>query len=221
MKKVIAEAGNSFFKIKYNNRVFFAKYQDIEKLLSKFNIKELLICNTAQKDFSKYTFLYSEFNKYYIKPQLKYNYDFSELGIDRILASEFIFSNFSSNFILFSFGSALTVNIIKNSVFEQGYIVSSKYKNYKSLMELGNLKSLTGDYKIKKTNKSLNTKQAVINGILKMENAFIKEIITENNEFDIFLTGGDKNIPFNLFKSFYYSDNFVLNAMEVFNDKKT
>ena len=213
-KKVIAEAGNSFFKFKYNNSFFSIEYNYVKDILNRLNIDSVLLCNTSGRDMSFLPFEIKNITKNDIPTSLEYIYDRKQLGIDRMLICEYLFSEFSKNFILFSFGSALTVNIVKDSIFEQGLIVPSKFLNYSSIMRLGDLKRLTGEFGYEKTETPKNTRQAVLNGIIKMENSFIKDILSEHKNVDIFITGGDKNIPFGIFNNLYYSENLLLNSIE-------
>jgi pantothenate kinase type III len=213
-KKLIAEAGNSFFKFKYNNSYYSIEYKYVKDILNTLEIDTVILCNTSGRDMSFLPFKIVNISKYDIPERLEYSYDKKQLGIDRMLICEYLYSEFSEDFILFSFGSALTVNIIKDSVFEQGLIVSSKYLNYSSLMRLGDLKSLTGEFGYEKSAIPQNTRQAVLNGIIKMENSFIKDILSENKDINIFITGGDEYIPFGIFDNFYYSENLLLNSIE-------
>ncbi|MGM0607492.1 MAG: type III pantothenate kinase [Candidatus Muiribacteriota bacterium] len=214
---MIVEFGNSNIKVKKNETIkSFDNYERFLEYSISYETKIWAVFTSSKyknksiKDLKNICIL----NKENISLNLHYEYDFTGLGIDRILIAEYIYEIIKKDFVFYSFGTATTVNLIKDGVFKGGYIVPSKnmmLKGFETIKEVKkNLSSQT-----KTANNPVNTSQALYSGIYLMQSEFLKKIIKKHiNIKNIFITGGEALIPFYLFENFYYDKELIIKAIE-------
>jgi len=129
---------------------------------------------------------------------------YSSMGIDRIIACEAV-----SNGVIVDAGSAITVDVVKEGVFEGGFIypglsaMKNTYKNISSALSY----DFNFDLEMKKLPK--NSQDAISYGYLKM---FSNEV--NSYKMEIILTGGDASKFLKLFAGATNNQNLIFEGMK-------
>jgi len=214
VKSLLTENGkNTFFN--------FSDFETYKKWSNNFNCQQKIIFTNE-----KYMDRISELNnaeiitKKSIKHSVDYCYNMDELGIDRLLLVEYAARKTDKSFIIFSFGTCFTVNIVKNKVFRGGVIIPSSYELTETIRRVPALKTIL-DKKKNKTDKfkefssaTFDTADSVETGIFLMYKGIIETVISENIDCEIIITGGSDYIPFEIFRSFSFDKNMLLKAVK-------
>jgi type III pantothenate kinase len=139
-----------------------------------------------------------------IAPYIDRKNYYESMGIDRVVACEAI-----EDGVVVDAGSAITVDVVKNGVFEGGFIyagvnaMSKTYKNISSALEY----SFNFELDLDKMPK--NSKDAISYGYLK---PFCSEVLSYKKE--IFLTGGDAEMFSSLFPNAKVEKHLLFNGMK-------
>jgi len=184
---------------------FLDALKDYKKSVTAFNplsIEEKVyyICvNPTVKEILKDTKNWIDLSKYV---DMKNYYE--TMGVDRIFACEAV-----SNAVIVDAGSAITVDIVRDGVFEGGFIypgVRAMHQSYKSI-------SSALDYEFNfDMNLALlpkNSQDAISYGFLK---PFLSEVLSY--DLPIILTGGDAQKLSLLFKNSNLDEQIVFNSMK-------
>lgn len=129
---------------------------------------------------------------------------YETMGIDRIMACEAV-----DNAIVIDAGSAVTVDIVSNSVFEGGFIypgikaMKDAYKNISSMLDY----SFNFELDLDKMPK--NSADAISYGYLK---TIYSEVMS--HDMDIYLTGGDANRFAKIFKNARVDEILIFKGMK-------
>ncbi|TLT01068.1 type III pantothenate kinase [Aliarcobacter cibarius] len=128
------------------------------------------------------------------------------MGIDRVVAC-----CFQKNAVIVDAGSAITVDIIENSVHKGGFIllgINSFVKSYKNISE-----KLKVDFEknINLDKIPLQTKDAILYALIKSIILPIKEICKDKN---IIFTGGDGEFLSSFFKNSQYKKDLIFENMK-------
>jgi len=129
---------------------------------------------------------------------------YKTMGIDRIIACEAI-----NNGVIVDAGSAITVDVVKNGVFEGGFIYPGKkamaicYKNISSVLDYD------FNFSIDLAKLPKNSQDAISYG-------YLKNIYSEVNSYDlpIYLTGGDSKEFSKLFLSAKIDEMLIFKGMK-------
>ena len=151
--------------------------------------------------------------KKYISIDTKYK----GLGIDRIIACMYL-----KNGIVIDAGSAITIDIIRNSKHKGGYILPGLQAYSAIYPQISNKLNFKLDIDIDITKIPLKTNDAINSAIILSIVSTIKQI-TKNKQ--IILTGGDSKILSRYFKKVIIKPNLIFENMNkiiyrVFNKKK-
>lgn len=152
------------------------------------NIKKKLLTLDNWIDISTYI----DMGKYY-----------PTMGIDRVVACEAV-----DNGVIIDAGSAITVDLVKNGVFQGGFIypginaMTNTYKNISSAL----------DYKF---NFDLDTEKLPKNSQDAISYGYLKLLYSEVNSYDmpIFLTGGDAQLLKKLFTDAEVNEDLIFDGM--------
>lgn len=129
---------------------------------------------------------------------------YETMGVDRIMACEAI-----KNGVIVDAGSAITVDIVKKSNFEGGFIylgmraMSEAYKNISSALEY----SFNFEVDLDKMPK--NSRDAISYGYLKLLQNEVKSY-----NMDIYLTGGDASSFAKIFPHSYIDEMLIFKGMK-------
>ena len=139
-----------------------------------------------------------------IAPFIERKNYYESMGIDRVVACEAI-----EDGVIVDAGSAITVDIVKNGVFEGGFIyagvnaMSKTYKNISPALEY----SFNFELDLDKMPK--NSKDAISYGYLK---PFYSEVLSYKKQ--IFLTGGNAEMFLSLFNQAKVEKHLLFNGMK-------
>jgi len=128
---------------------------------------------------------------------------YETMGIDRVFACEAV-----SDGVIVDAGSAVTVDVVKSSTFEGGFIypgikmMEQTYKNISPVLDYSFNFELNLDIMPK------NSQDAISYGYLK---TLYSEVVSHN--MDIFLTGGDANIFANIFPHAKVDQDWIFKGM--------
>ncbi len=129
---------------------------------------------------------------------------YKTMGVDRIMACEAI-----KNGVIVDAGSAVTVDVVKNSKFEGGFIylgvraMSEAYKNISSALEY----SFNFEVDLDKMPK--NSRDAISYGYLKLLQSEVKSY-----KMDIYLTGGDASSFAKIFSHSLVDEMLIFKGMK-------
>lgn len=130
---------------------------------------------------------------------------YKTMGIDRIVAVEAI-----DNGIIIDAGSAITVDVVRDGVFEGGFI----YPGIKAMQEC--YKNISGalDYSF---NFELDLDKMAKNSQDAISYGYLKPFVEEVNRFDlpIYLTGGDADMFRNLLPKANLQDDLIFSGMKI------
>jgi type III pantothenate kinase len=206
---ILCDIGNStfhFLKIKKNGKSKSFKL-DLESDLTKLRFKtKLYFISVNEKATKKLLKVFPKAINLNDKFILDTNYS-STLGIDRIVASTGI-----KNRIIVDFGSAITVDIIKNKKHLGGFIMSGfdiLKQNYPKISP-----KLAFDFNPKQNLDKIptNTNEAINYAIFSMVILPIKEIQKRYN-LKIIFTGENSKLVLNYFENYKFKPNLIFKNM--------
>ncbi|MAV82626.1 MAG: hypothetical protein CMI90_04090 [Pelagibacteraceae bacterium] len=235
--KVLVDIGNSSIKKMYflNNELKNKKtlnysksnLTNIYKFLEKDikNNKTIYSCSVVpevdkflKKKHKNIYFL----DKKLIKMLISKKVNLKQLGSDRIANFLGCLNEFpkSKNFLIIDFGTATTIDIIKNSVYEGGIILPGLLTSYNNLIDSA---SLINNFKFDKTKLiyGKNTSEALLSGSYNGYSILIEGYIKKlnslfNKKFKIAITGGYGNIFINKFKNSYFDNNLTFKGLKYY-----
>jgi len=202
---ILCDIGNSTFHFKTNKKDFKVSINgDLSKIKFKNKIYFISVNKQATKKLLKYFPDAINLNNYF-KFDTRYA---TTMGIDRVVAIQNI-----KNGIVVDFGSAITVDIIKNKKHLGGFImpgIKMLKNNYPKIS-----KKLKFDF-VTNTNLDkipLNTNEAINYGIINMIVLPIKSIQKKYN-LDIIFTGENSKLILQYFKNYKYKKNLIFKNMK-------
>ena len=235
--KVLVDIGNSSIKKMYflNNELKNKKIlnysksnlTNIYKFLEKDikNNKTIYSCSVVpevdkflKKKHKNIYFL----DKKLLKMLISKKVNLKQLGSDRIANFLGCLHEFpkSKNFLIIDFGTATTIDIIKNSVYEGGIILPGLLTSYNNLIDSA---SLINKFKFDKTKLiyGKNTSEALLSGSYNGYSILIEGYIKKlnslfNKKFKIAITGGYGNIFINKFKNSYFDNNLTFKGLKYY-----
>ena len=135
---------------------------------------------------------------------------YSTMGIDRIVACEAIL-----NGVVVDAGSAITVDVVKNGVFQGGFIspgVVAMRQTYKNISTVLDYKF---NYNLDLETLPKNSQDAISYGYLK---TLYNEVVSHKQ--DIYLTGGDASKLKNLFSDATIDETLIFDGMRKIIEKQ-
>lgn len=248
MKKLFLDIGNSRIKwaIQDNGRYQFCGGVSVESFLSDYQTvffaqfdqspDQIFYCSVADaKTLNEIkTALQSHWQLFPVELcsqdaccHLKNGYDdFHLLGADRWMAMQGAAAKTTEPFIVVDFGTAVTVDAVRDGQHLGGFIVpgltSLRHALAKDAADLNLVLEPAETTKQFDETQSLlatNTESAILGGTLYMSASFINQIISDLNtqlqtDFKVFLTGGDAQTFCNLVDaSAEFSEDLVLHGM--------
>ncbi|MCW9025771.1 MAG: type III pantothenate kinase [Thiovulaceae bacterium] len=129
---------------------------------------------------------------------------YNTMGIDRIVACEAV-----QNAVVVDAGSAITVDVVKNSIFQGGFIypgsraMNLTYKNISSALDY------KFNYDLDTTKLPKNSQDAISYGYLKL---LYSEVVSY--KLPIILTGGDAFLFKNIFKDAEINERLIFEGMK-------
>jgi type III pantothenate kinase len=197
IKMLLCDIGNTSYHFSEKQKEYKKSVKDFDP--SCIKQKVFYICvNPHAKEILKKLDNWIDISKY-VNMQ---NY-YKSMGVDRIFACEAI-----DNGIIIDAGSAITVDMVKNSIFYGGFIypgtkaMSQTYKNISPLLDY------SFNFEIDLDIMPKNSQDAISYGYLK---TLYSEVVSHN--MDIFLTGGDANIFANIFPHAKVDQDLIFKGM--------
>ncbi len=142
-----------------------------------------------------------------IQKYIKFSTKYKGMGIDRKVACSYI-----SNGIVVDAGSAITVDVMKNSKHKGGFILPG-LNSYKSIYpNISDKLKFELDTNIKLNKLPLNTNQAINYAILKPIISQIKSL--QKKDTPIHFTGGDGKLLEKYFKNTIFEKNLLFESMK-------
>lgn len=129
---------------------------------------------------------------------------YATMGVDRIFACEAI-----SNGVIIDAGSAITVDVVENGIFQGGFIypgslaMNQTYKNISSALDYN------FNYQLDLNKLPKNSADAISYGFLK---TLYNEVVSYDK--DIYITGGDAEKLLNIFKNANLEKQLIFNGMK-------
>jgi len=135
---------------------------------------------------------------------------YESMGIDRIMACEAINSG-----VVIDAGSAITVDVVKNSVFQGGFIYPGLVSMSKAYKNISTLLDYPFNFELDLTKLPKNSIDAISYGYLK---TLYNEVISY--DMDIYLTGGDAKNFAKIFPNAKIDEILIFKGMKKkFNEK--
>jgi len=195
---ILCDVGNTSYDFLDGERTFKKSVKDFNP--ERINQKVFYICVNAQiKPLLQKLDNWIDIS---VCVDMKKYYD--TMGVDRIFACEAI-----SNGVVVDAGSAITVDVVRDGVFEGGFIypgIAAMQKTYKNI---SSLLDYSFNFELKLDIMPKNSKDAISYGYLK---TLYGEVISHN--MDIFLTGGDAKRFAKLFSDATIDKNIIFNGMK-------
>ncbi|SFV74897.1 Pantothenate kinase type III, CoaX-like [hydrothermal vent metagenome] len=116
-----------------------------------------------------------------ISPYIDTKHYYPTMGVDRIVACEAIFDG-----LILDAGSAITVDIVTNGIFEGGFIYPGVYAMQQTYKNISKALDYSFNFECDFDIMPKNSQDAISYGYLKL---LYNEVVSKNKE--IFLTGGD------------------------------
>jgi type III pantothenate kinase len=204
---ILCDIGNSTFHFQTNSKAFKISIQDSLKKIKNFNGK-LYFVSVNEEGTKK---LLKHFPKAVdIAPYIKFHTAYKGMGIDRQLVCKYIY-----NGIIVDIGSAITIDIMKNTI-HQGGIILPGFNAYKKIYPKIS-KKLSFKFKtdINLDKIPLKTEDAINYSILNSIITPIKNIY-ETHKVPIYFTGEDSKLILAYFKEIphKYKKNLIFNSMK-------
>jgi len=199
---ILADIGNRYAHIYFNNKI---EHLEIDNFLQRFKDKELFyICVNSKvlnrvKNNKKWT---------NIAPFAKLDGAYKGMGIDRV-----VLALSKKDAILIDAGSAITIDVVKNSKFLGGAILPGIWKtilSYKEISSALEIKSLDKIDIDKLPNKS--TQQTISYSVIAPIVALVEKINSYN--LPIFCCGGDGELLSKYIKNSTYKEDLVFDGMK-------
>ena len=129
---------------------------------------------------------------------------YETMGIDRIFACEAI-----KNGVIVDAGSAITVDVVKNGVFDGGFIYPGVNAMSKTYEKISPALAYSFNFELDLDKMPKNSQDAISYGYLK---TLYAEVMAKDE--DIFLTGGDADKFAPIFKSAKIDENLIFSGMK-------
>jgi len=129
---------------------------------------------------------------------------YETMGIDRIFACEAV-----NNEIIIDAGSAITVDVVKNSVFFGGFIYPGLVAMQKTYKNISSALDYSFNFELDLDKMPKNSKDAISYGYLKI---FYSELVS--HKMDIVLTGGDANMFTKIFPNAKLDKSLIFKGMK-------
>lgn len=141
-----------------------------------------------------------------LKDYLDFNTQYTGMGIDRMIACKFL-----DNTIIIDAGSAITVDIMENSIHKGGFILPGLNNFNKLYSQISTVLDIEINTKVNLDTIPLNTEDAISYSILKSIILPIKEI--SQDKYLIF-TGGDGKFLSKFFENCSYEEDLIFKSMK-------
>lgn len=129
---------------------------------------------------------------------------YDTMGIDRIVACEAM-----NNGVIVDAGSAITVDVVKNGIFQGGFIYPGSRAMSKAYASISSALEYEFNYNLDLNNLPKNSSDAISYGFLKM---FHNEVISQKQ--DIYITGGDAYKLAHIFPNAEINQNLIFIGMK-------
>lgn len=129
---------------------------------------------------------------------------YETMGIDRIVACEAI-----SDGVIVDAGSAITVDIVKDGIFQGGFIYPGSKAMREAYINISSALDYEFNYELDLDSLPKNSQDAISYGFLK---TLSSEVLSHNQ--DIFLTGGDASILLGIFPHATINQNLIFDGMK-------
>ncbi len=136
--------------------------------------------------------------------ELNLNNYYDTMGIDRIMACEAV-----ENCVVFDAGTAVTVDVVRDGIFQGGFIYPGTIAMNKTYKNISPALSYEFNYNLNLDIMPKNSKDAISYGYLKL---LFNEVISHNLE--IILTGGDADKFAKIFPQAKIEKELVFNGMK-------
>ena len=195
---ILCDIGNTTYHFLDKER----EYKESVKLFdpSSFKDRVFYICvNVEAKKLLKHLknwidlSQYIDFSKYYVT-----------MGIDRIMACEAITQG-----VIVDAGSAVTVDIVKNSKFEGGFIYPGIKAIGKTYKNISNALDYSFNFELDLDKMPKNSRDAISYGYLKLLQSEVKSY-----NMDIYLTGGDAKEFVKIFPDSFVDEMLLFKGMK-------
>ncbi|PLY15368.1 MAG: pantothenate kinase [Sulfurimonas sp.] len=195
---ILCDIGNTTYHFLDKER----EYKESVKLFdpSSFKDRVFYICvNVEAKKLLKHLknwidlSQYIDFSKYYVT-----------MGIDRIMACEAITQG-----VVVDAGSAVTVDIVKNSKFEGGFIYPGIKAIGKTYKNISNALDYSFNFELDLDKMPKNSRDAISYGYLKLLQSEVKSY-----NMDIYLTGGDAKEFVKIFPDSFVDEMLLFKGMK-------
>jgi type III pantothenate kinase len=195
---ILCDIGNTTYHFLDKER----EYKESVKLFdpSSFKDRVFYICvNVEAKELLKHLknwidlSQYIDFSKYYVT-----------MGIDRIMACEAITQG-----VIVDAGSAVTVDIVKNSKFEGGFIYPGIKAIGKTYKNISNALDYSFNFELDLDKMPKNSRDAISYGYLKLLQSEVKSY-----NMDIYLTGGDAKEFVKIFPDSFVDEMLLFKGMK-------
>ncbi len=182
-------------------------------------ISKLIIKNCKKKSLNL-----NIVNKFYLQDMIDKKININELGTDRIINYLGLKSKYPNvkDFLIIDFGTATTIDIVRDNTYLGGVILPGLLTSYKNLISSA---SLLNEFEIKYTKLvyGTNTKNALLsgsyNGYSHMINGYIKQLQKLfKKRFKKIVTGGYGAIFINSSKSLDYEKDLTFNGLKYYNE---
>ncbi|QFR44213.1 type III pantothenate kinase [Sulfurimonas sp. CVO] len=195
---ILCDIGNTTYHFLDKER----EYKESVKLFDPSSFKDIVfyICvNVEAKKLLKHLknwidlSQYIDFSKYY-----------ATMGIDRIMACEAITQG-----VVVDAGSAVTVDIVKNSKFEGGFIYPGIKAIGKTYKNISNALDYSFNFELDLDKMPKNSRDAISYGYLKLLQSEVKSY-----NMDIYLTGGDAKEFVKIFPDSFVDEMLLFKGMK-------
>jgi len=197
---LLADIGNTHTHIYINNRVIHLKHNIAIKKYAKADISYISVNSKLEKDIRNFTKWQN------ISSKINLNGSYNGMGVDRkalCLAYK--------NGIFIDAGSAITIDVMKNGVYQGGFILAGFKSILDSYKNISPQLNIDMNYKVSLDRLPLTTKDGISYGIL----APIKTIIEKHQEDrKLYLTGGDGEYLSSFFNNSVFDEKLIFKGMQ-------
>ena len=198
-KKLLADIGNTHFHVYDGDSVKHLSYDEAMKIYKDTPLQYISV-NTKIEDKIGHIKMWKNISS---RMQIKGEYD--TMGVDR---KALCLSHKDGVFI--DAGSAITVDVMKDGVYQGGYIypgVKAMFESYKSISEVLDVRL---DESVSLAELPRTTKEQISYGII----ASIKALIDKHTETNtLYFTGGDGKFLSNYFDNAIYDETLVFQGI--------
>lgn len=199
-KVLLADIGNTHIHIYDGKNVEHCKIEDAIERYAQQKIKYISVNHAYEEEIKSATLWIN------ISPQIKLEGSYEGMGVDRraLCLSR-------DNGLLIDAGSAITVDYMKDSLYQGGYILPGLSAILKTYANISPALETTLNRDICLDKLPLTTRDGISYGII----APIKALLEgENNANKIFFTGGDGAFLSTLFQDAIYDEKLLFQGMQ-------